>query len=397
MSNNTNYMRSVNDYSLSSHEIYNHLTGKKFPQSTLVHTEKSIEGTGFEVAVQTILDEFEKVGFFVDNTYSIFYNDGSEALEQSPYTIYEQLFKVLRRKIDGRLSKRENDVVVVEMYRRGTEFIVLTLSVDDTKAPIDAASALFKANYTPPVKDKTFYTISQSSHGFELDEMKIPTEYDESIIAVHYNDDFYPVHQTILGSIDNNKKGIILLHGIPGSGKTSYIKQLISRGGSRKIVYIPPHLASSIANPAFISFVKESLTNAVLVIEDAEDILKDRAGSMDSAAVSNLLNISDGILGDALNILIIATFNVEKEFIDKALLRKGRLISEHHFGQLSVDKANALIAKIYGDDENSVLPVLGDDEERTLANIFNLDVVQHRSEEKPKVSFGFAPAATKNK
>lgn len=394
--NATNYMRSVNDYSLSSHEIYNGLTGIKHPTHTLVHTEKSIEGTGFEEAVGILVGAFEEGGYSLMDTYSIFYNDGTEPLEQSPYTIYEQLFKVLRRKIDGVVSKRNEDVVVLEMYRRGTEFIALTLSETDNRSIINEASAIYKKNYVAPVKDKTFYTISQSSHGFELDEMKIPTEYDESVIEHHYNDDFGNIHKTIMGSIDDNKKGIILLHGVPGSGKTSYIKQLISKGGSRKIVYIPPHLAGSIANPSFITFVKESLSNSVLVIEDAEDILKSREGSMDSIAVSNLLNISDGILGDALNILIIATFNVEKQFIDNALLRKGRLILEHFFGPLSEEKSNALIERLYLDkvDSKDDLPVLAKGEERTLANIFNIDFVQHRSPDKPKVSFGFVPQAS---
>lgn len=389
---NTNYMRSVNDYSLSSHEIYNGLTGEKHPKMTLVHTEKSIEGTGFEKAVEVLLEAFEEEGYDLDETYSIFYNDGSEPIEQSPYTIYEQLFKILRKRGDH--PKSNENIVVLEMYRRGTEFIALTLSKEDTRAVINKASEYFKANYVAPVKDKTFYTISQSSHGFELDEMKIPTEYDESVVEHHYNDSFAAIHDTIIHSIDENKKGIVLLHGIPGSGKTSYIKQLISKGGTRKIVYIPPHLAGSIANPSFITFVKESLSNSVLVIEDAEDILKDREGSRDSVAVSNLLNISDGILGDALNILIIATFNVKKEFIDKALLRKGRLVLEHFFGELNEDKANALIERLYleqvGGDRDK-LPVLEKGDERTLANIFNLDFVQHRSEDTPKVSFGFVP------
>lgn len=383
----TTYMRSVNDYSLSSHEIYNNLTGIKHPTHTLVHTEKSIEGTGFENAVDILVDSFRQDGYVVTDTYNIFYNDGTEPLEQSPYTIYEQLFKVLRRKVDGIVSKRAEDIIVLEMYRRGTEFIALTLGVEDTREIINRASKIFKDNYVAPIKDKTFYTISQSSHGFELDEMKITTEYDESFITEHYNDDFLPVHNTIIDTIDTNKKGIILLHGLPGSGKTSYIKQLISRGGNRKIVYIPPHLAGSIAAPAFISFVKESLTNSVLVIEDAEDILRDRAGSADSAAVSNLLNLSDGIIGESVNLNIIATFNVEKEFIDKALMRKGRMTAEYYFGELARDKAQALTEKVFGED--AVLNLEGD-EPCTLANIFNQNIVQHRSKGQAKVkTFGF--------
>ena len=58
--------------------------------------------------------------------------------------------------------------------------------------------------------------------------------------------------------------------------------------------------------------------------EDAEKVIGDRQNSGSSVGVSNLLNLSDGILGDILNIHVIATFNMDKERIDSALLRKGR-------------------------------------------------------------------------
>jgi hypothetical protein len=60
------------------------------------------------------------------------------------------------------------------------------------------------------------------------------------------------------------------------------------------------------------------------------------------SSVSNLLNISDGLLSDCLNVQIICTFNSEIGFVDNALLRKGRLIARYEFGKLSVDKAKVL-------------------------------------------------------
>lgn len=92
--------------------------------------------------------------------------------------------------------------------------------------------------------------------------------------------------------------------------------------------------------------------------------------------MSNLLNISDGILGKALNILIIATFNMDRQFIDKALMRKGRLVAEYKFGELTVDKATALVKKLHGEEAELNLEK---GEPRTLGNIFNMDVVQHRA------------------
>lgn len=381
--NNTQYMRSVNDYSLSAHEIFNEATNCRFPKYTRVATAKNISADSFNEAVEVVLNQFTAEGYSVTTPYNIDYDDGSEPGEESQYTIYEQKFYVLKKNDE---VESNDSTVVLELYRRNGELVILTLSPVSTKKYIDAACAIFRSKYKPKKKERVFYTISQNSHGFELEEMNIPTEYNAESVYWHYNDDFIPVHETIINCIDNDKKGLILLHGLPGAGKTSYIEQLISKGGTRKLVYIPPHLANSIASPAFISFVREKLKSCVLVIEDAEDILKDREGNADSTAVSNLLNISDGILGKALNILIIATFNMDRQFIDKALMRKGRLVAEYKFGELTVDKATALVKKLHGED--SVLN-LEKGEMRTLGNIFNMDIVQHRAKEIPKVAFGF--------
>lgn len=387
--NNTQYMRSVNDYSLSAHEIFNEVTNRRFPAYTRVATARNITAEAFPEAVQTVLTQFTDAGYKLETSYNIDYDDGSEPGEESNYTIYEQKFFVLQ-KDDGSQpgddTARERSTVVLELYRRNGELIILTLSPLPTKPYVDKACAIFRGKFKPKKKEKVFYTISQSQHGFELEEMNIPTVYDEDQVNWHYNEDFLPVHTLIHDAIDTNKKGLILMHGLPGAGKTSYIKQLISKGGTRKLVYIPPHLASSIASPAFISFVREKLKSCVLIIEDAEDILRDRESHVDATAVSNLLNISDGILGDALNILIVATFNMDRQHIDKALLRKGRMLAEYKFGELTEDKANALVEKLYG--EGAVLN-LKKDEKRTLGNIFNMEQVQPRAKEAPKVAFGF--------
>ena len=67
----------------------------------------------------------------------------------------------------------------------------------------------------------------------------------------------------------------------------------------------------------------------------------DRRNSNDSS-VSNLLNISDGLLADFLNVQIICTFNSSLTLVDSALMRKGRLIAKYEFGKLSAGKAQRL-------------------------------------------------------
>ena len=107
--------------------------------------------------------------------------------------------------------------------------------------------------------------------------------------------------------------------------------------------------------------------NSILIIEDAENIVRDRsqASLLPNQAVANLLNISDGLLGDAMHQQIICTFNCDFKGVDPALLRDGRLVIEHKFDKLSIENARRLWVELN-------IPGNGDDihESISLAEIY---------------------------
>lgn len=180
--------------------------------------------------------------------------------------------------------------------------------------------------------------ITQSNYGLDLKSLAIqPTELD---IDLYYNDDFKAVDAVIKERLSKeNEKGIVLLHGLPGTGKTTYLRHLIG-GLKKKVLFVSPGVAGNLMNPEFMDLLLDN-PNAVLIIEDAENIIMDRRYSSQSS-VSNLLNISDGLLSDCLNVQIICTFNSAVNMIDEALMRKGRLIARYEFGKLEIEKAQNL-------------------------------------------------------
>lgn len=240
-----------------------------------------------------------------------------------------------------------------------------------------------KVNHTSKV-----YIIYKDEYGLSLKPFKIRkanTNNKQIDLFDLYNDDFKEVSSRIEEALgadmsENYSNGITLLHGDVGTGKTSYLRHLI-RTINKKIIYLPPDLSTEISSPAFISFLM-SHPDSILIIEDAETILKTReAGG--NQAVSNILNMSDGILGDALSLQIICTFNDDIENIDKALLREGRLVEIYSFEELSKDKTAKLYKKLYDSDNPPK-------EKMTLAQIFNDEQFVRNGEkgsDKPK--FGF--------
>ena len=187
-------------------------------------------------------------------------------------------------------------------------------------------------------KDYEINIISLSGQQLDLKTLAIkPTHLD---INLYYNDDFKIIDALIRERLTKeNDKGIVLLHGLPGNGKTTYLRYLIGNL-KKKVMFVSPSVAGNLMNPEFMNLLLDN-PNAVLVIEDAENIIMDRKYSIHSS-VSNLLNISDGLLSDCLNVQIICTFNSNIGLVDNALLRKGRLIARYEFEKLSIEKATAL-------------------------------------------------------
>ena len=161
----------------------------------------------------------------------------------------------------------------------------------------------------------------------------------------------------------DDKSGLYLLHGKPGTGKTSFIKSILSKV-DKEVIYISPSQTDNLTSPQLIGLLMDH-PNSILIIEDAETVLMKRQGD-NSNAVSNLLNLTDGFPADYMNLNIICTFNTRINDIDPALLRKGRLRGIHQFKELTLQRARELADFLEVDIEiNSPL---------SIAEICNADV-----------------------
>lgn len=229
------------------------------------------------------------------------------------------------------------------------------------------------------VKPKTTCNIIASNlqGGLYLEEFGIKApEFD---IHLNYGKELV-IKDKILKKrlIQKDGNGIALLYGNPGTGKTTYIRYLINKFQKEKsMIYVPPSLINEISSPHFISFMM-SHSNSILIIEDAEDILSSRENKP-NLGVHNLLNISDGLLGEAINVQIICTFNTTLSKIDNALKRKGRIIIEHEFSTIDKESAQKLSDSL-GFHAKIERPM-------TLAEIYNQDEMDFSNKKKSKIGF----------
>jgi hypothetical protein len=201
-----------------------------------------------------------------------------------------------------------------------------------------------------------FYLIAQNQQGLFTQKTKFK--------SIPIKDDRYDLfygkkfpHDKIKRFVEEDTENLMLLHGDPGTGKSNYIKHIITNS-KKKVIYIAPSMLSVISSPQFVTFMMKN-QNSILLIEDAEEVLSvDR-----NSATNNLLGLTDGFLKDSLGLKVIATFNCDIGKIDPALMRKGRMFLEYKFAELSVDECEEL-SSFMGMDRVIDKPM-------TLAEFFN--------------------------
>lgn len=188
---------------------------------------------------------------------------------------------------------------------------------------------------------------------------------------MHYGDGFTEFNNKLIKKLKKDSKGLVLLHGKPGTGKTFYIRHLLSKisKDDKSILYFPPTMVGTITDPSFVNFintwVNDNEKSCIVLIEDAEPLLISRDDDDRNLGITNLLNLTDGLLNDIFGIQIIATFNTTLDNLDKALLRPERLIARKEFRPLKKENGLLLAEKIKIDKDRIK-------DNMTLAEIYSI-------------------------
>jgi hypothetical protein len=244
----------------------------------------------------------EKYGYLVQSEHSYRYYD----VKKKRY-VFDETFLITQ---NGCVM--EFDTYFCEIYHSGMQ--------DDFINDCTSLMKQFKEKQRR--KPLEINLISRGRNGLELKQLEVKrTKLD---LDLFYENDFKEVNDTICKRLTKEKdKGIVLI------GKIK-----------KRVLFVSPNVAADITSPDFIELLVSN-PNSVLIVEDAENVIMDRKIS-GNASVSNLLNISDGLLADFLNVQLICTFNNSLTMVDSALMRKGRLIAKYEFGKLSTEKSQRL-------------------------------------------------------
>jgi DNA replication protein DnaC len=182
------------------------------------------------------------------------------------------------------------------------------------------------------------YTILISQQGLDL-ELINRNELED--VDFYYNEDTFKSIKSLIKKIKKSNKGLSILYGPRGTGKSTLIYYL-SECIDRNIIYIPNNmLDATISNPEFKSFIKK-FNKPIIVIDDCEMIFNE-IFTKSNIYVNNLLQMIDGVTSDLNPVNIITIFNVEEEEeIDHNLLDCNALQSIVYFDYLNSEEATDL-------------------------------------------------------
>jgi len=140
---------------------------------------------------------------------------------------------------------------------------------------------------------------------------------------------------------------LVLWRGEPGTGKTWAIRSLMSAWHDKaKFSYItdPDHFFGDNSDYMMRVLLKDEFGDDenqlnVLVLEDCGELITYDAKQRTGQALSRLLNVVDGLIGQGLKVIVLITTNEDISKLHPAVSRAGRCALNLEFGPLPKDKA----------------------------------------------------------
>lgn len=293
-------------------EFYKILTNSEYNLDVIMETSESIN-EGEELITST-----KKIMKISDNIFLSYLEEEDIVMNITAY------FKFSEEKEVSKLLNKIQDTIIDTFVDN-----------EDTDIHTHNHNNIFKLS----IDESSLYSLSPLSI--------LSADWENSLKI--YNKKVKKKAKKLYKNINKKDKGLHIISGNRGSGKTYLIKILLPKI-EKRIIYIPLNLFDiTIQNSKFIDFLKLN-QDSVLVIDDCENYFN-KIHQKSNLYVNNLLQILESI--EDVNIHILLSLNIKKSNIDENLLFSKSCLSNIDLEVIEGDNKDKLSNKM-GFDSKSI-------------------------------------------
>lgn len=280
-------------------------------------------------------------------------------------TIHKEAYKRIDYLLQYTQLDQSNVTILLSLGRNWVEYLFLSENME--LGQIDELilkEILFKAinPFQQPPTEPNIVNVSftYSNNG----KVSFATRQIECVqwdtIKQNYHDNVIHAFNTLISYKNPEQVGkFIFWYGPPGGGKSFCIRGLIQKLKGSCTVYYITDPEKFFMETGYINAVISSGDDdddgideydnndktvptqpiRLLIIEDGLDFLLTESRAKQPGAISRLLNLTDGILGQGLRIIFLVTSNEIVSEIDPAFLRSGRCLQSIEFSPFNKQQA----------------------------------------------------------
>lgn len=257
----------------------------------------------------------------------------------------------------------DGGVADLDMDQRDPDQPLTVTAIESLASKIMPLLVNWFAEEAPPDEDHdSIYALQVTPRGAGF---RVIGPAARELRRINYEQDVLADFDYIVKELDSTDPGgrLVVMLGKPGGGKTFLTRGIMAAARKPRYVLVNAHDVKKMTGPSILPALMEFTDEAAFgrpicfVIEDADECLVPRSSEDGNLSlISSLLNVTDGIMGSAFDIRVIASSNAEKVTLDDALVRSCRLCrrperidlrASTHIGPLSKIKAAEIFASLF--------------------------------------------------